>query len=308
MSFLVTGGAGFIGSNIVIELVKQGFEVKVIDNLATGNIKNLDSVKNEIEFIKGDICDLDLKKSFEGVDFILHQAAIPSVQRSIENPFASLKANAEGTLKVLIAACDYGVKKVVYASSSSVYGDIEELPKRESMRSKPISPYALTKFAGEEYCGLFSRLYGLETVSLRYFNVFGPNQNSESDYAAVIPKFIKYVLNDRQPVIYGDGKQSRDFTFVGNVVKANLLACKAKKPDTVMNIACGKRYDLLELVKKINEILGKDIKPIFSDPRKGDIKHSLADISKAGESMGYRPEFSFEEGLKRTVNFFIENE
>ncbi len=308
MNFLVTGGAGFIGSNIVIELVKQGHNVKVVDNLATGNIDNLKSVKDKIEFINGDICDLELlKKSLKDVDFVLHQAAVPSVQRSVENPLKSYKANVEGTLKLLMAVRDSDVKKVVYASSSSVYGANEELPKNERMETIPISPYALTKLAGEQYCRLFYELYGLKTVSLRYFNVFGPNQNPDSEYAAVIPKFIKSILNDKKPVIYGDGKQSRDFSYVGNVVNANLLACNSNVAGDVFNIACGKKIDLLELVKKINEILGKNIDVEFAEPRKGDVKHSLADISKAEKLLSYKAEFDFEQGLKKTVEF-LQNE
>lgn len=310
MNFLVTGGAGFIGSNIVIELVKKKHSVKVIDNLFTGNINNLSSVKGEIEFINADIFDLDLlKKIIKDIDFILHQAAIPSIQRSIKNPLRTYKANIEGTLRLLIAAKDSNVKRIVYASSSSVYGVIKELPKKETIPTIPISPYALTKLAAEWYCKLFYDLYGIETVSLRYFNVFGPYQNPDSDYAAVIPKFIKAMINDKQPTIYGDGLQSRDFTYVGDAVQANLLACKAKNiAGGVFNIACGIRYNLLELVKKINEILGKNIKPKFSKSKKGDIKHSLADISKAEKILGYKPEYNFGEGLKRTIDFFNKRE
>lgn len=303
MNYLVTGGAGFIGSNIVIELVKKCYKVKVIDNLATGNEDNLKSVKDKIEFIKGDICDLSLlKKKIEDVDFVLHQAAIPSVQRSVEDPLRTYKSNVEGTLKLLVAVRDSNVKRLVYASSSSVYGAIKDLPKKEDMSTVPISPYALTKLAGEQYCKLFYDLYGIETVSLRYFNVFGPNQNPDSEYAAVIPKFIKAILNDKQPEIYGDGLQSRDFSYVGNVVNANLLACEAKNVGgETFNIACGKRYNLLELVKKVNQILGKNIRPRFAEERKGDIKHSLAEIRKAKEKLGYEVKFDFEEGLKKTI-------
>ncbi len=304
MRYVVTGGAGFIGSNIVRHLVEQGEDVIVIDNLATGKEDNLRDVKGKIKFIKKDVCDIQTE-DFKGVDFVLHQAAIPSVARSVRDPLASNKANVEGTLKVLIAAKDAGVKRVVYAASSSAYGDTPTLPKKEDMPPNPLSPYALTKLTGEYYCKIFYKLFGLETVILRYFNVFGPYQDPTSEYAAVIPKFITAVLKGEQPVIFGDGTQSRDFTFISNVVKANILACTAKDAaGKVINVACGARIDLNELLKLINKILGRNIQPRYSEGRKGDVKHSLADISLAKDVLGYKPEIGFEEGLRKTIEWF----
>ena len=305
-SYLVTGGAGFIGSNIVEALVSQGETVKVIDNLSTGNIDNIKPFRKDIEFFNSSICDGKvLKNVLKDVDFVLHQAAIPSVPRSIDKPYEVNNANITGTLSLLIACRDSGVKRVVFASSSSVYGNSPTLPKVEDMRLWPLSPYALTKLTDEHYCRLFSEIYGLDTVSLRYFNVFGPRQDPNSEYAAVIPKFIRAMMNDEQPVIYGDGLQSRDFTYVANNVRANLLACKAKGvAGDVFNIAGGTRITLLQLVEKINAILGKDIKPKFAKDREGDVKHSLADVSKAKAKLGYEQEISFDEGLKKTIEVF----
>jgi len=303
---LVTGGAGFIGSNLTEELVRRRFNVKVIDNLTTGNIKNLQDVKDKIEFIKGDITNLKLLKSgMKNVDFVLHQAAIPSVPRSLKDPIRTNKANVEGTLKVLIAARDSKVKRVIYASSSSVYGDSRVLPKNEYMRNNPLSPYACTKMVGEYYCKQFSELYKLDTISLRYFNVFGPKQNPDSQYAAVIPLFIKKIMNEQVPIIFGDGTQSRDFTFVENVIEANILAMEAiKGSGEVINIACGKRIELNNLVIMLNKILDKKINPVFTKSRQAEVKHSLADISKAKKILGYRPKISFEEGLKKTAEYY----
>lgn len=306
MKVLVTGGAGFIGSNLSEELVRRGFKVKVIDNLATGNIKNIEGFRSKIEFIKGDITDLKLLKSvMKDVDFVLHQAAIPSVQRSLEDPVRTNKANVEGTLKVLITARDCNVKRVVYASSCAIYGNSLILPKKEDMPYNPLSPYACTKMIGEYYCKQFSKLYGLDTISLRYFNVFGPKQNPDSQYAAVIPIFIKKILNNQKPVIFGDGTQTRDFIFVEDVIEANILAMKAKRGSgEIINIACGKQFDLNRLVMMLNKILDRKINPFFTKPKPGDIKHSLADISKAKKNLGYKPKISFEEGLKKTVKYY----
>ena len=306
---LVTGGAGFIGSNLAIELVKKGHNVKVLDNLSTGNLKNLDSVINDIEFIKDDVYKSnDLEKYFKDVDVIFHQAALPSVQRSIDNPIETHNNNSTATIKLLTAAENAKVKKVIYAASSSAYGNRKEDHKVEHMKPQPLSPYAATKLVGEYYMKVFAHVYDIETVCLRYFNVFGPNQDPNSQYSAVIPLFIKAVLNDEQPIIYGDGQQSRDFTYVANNVQANILAMNSDtKSGETLNIACGQSYSLLDLLNMINKILGKDIKPIFKETREGDVKHSLADISKAEELIDYKPVVNFEEGLKETVEYYKNN-
>jgi UDP-glucose 4-epimerase len=305
--FVVTGGAGFIGSNIVTDLVKNNNEVTVIDNLLTGKLENLSDVMDEIRFVEGDIQDLNLlKREFDDIDYVLHQAALPSVPRSVDDPIASNQNNIDGTLNVLIAARDAGVKRVVYASSSSAYGNSPTLPKKEDMKPEPLSPYAVTKLVGEYYCKVFYDLYGLETVSLRYFNVFGPHQDPNSQYAAVIPKFITTMLKGNKPVIFGDGTQSRDFTYVQNNVEANLLACVANRAaGKLFNIACGERITLNDLVDILNHILGTDIESVYTEARQGDVKHSLADINLAKDILGYEPKCSFVEGLKKTVENLI---
>ncbi len=306
MKYIITGGAGFIGSHLAEELVKRRKKVVIIDNLATGNIKNLDSIKTKVEFIHGDILDISLlKKTFGKNDIIFHQAALPSVARSIQDPLLSNRVNVEGTLNVLVAARDNKAKRVIFASSSSVYGDSVKLPKTESMCINPKSPYALTKFTAETYMRLFYKLYGLETVSLRYFNVFGPRQDPTSQYSAVIPRFITMIKEGKSPIIFGDGKQSRDFTYVANVVNANILASESKiAPGEFMNVACGERFTLLRLLKELEKIIGKKANTIFSDERKGDVKHSLADIRKAKELIGYDVKVKFTEGLKITARSF----
>ena len=308
MKYLVTGGAGFIGSNIVSELLKQGQQVVVLDNFATGKRENiLPLMKNEnLTMIEGDLRSFHIVRSaVKGVDYILHQGALPSVPRSINDPITSNDVNILGMLNILEAAKEFGVKRVITASSSSIYGNSETLPKVETMPVNPLSPYALTKYAQERYCQIFSQIYGLETVALRYFNVFGPNQDPTSQYSAVIPKFIKLIMADKEPVIYGDGSQSRDFTFVENNVWANIQACTAPKAaGEVINIACGERYTLIDLVNMINEILGKKIEPKFEKDRAGDVKHSLAGIDKAKEVLGYEVKVDFREGLRRTVEYF----
>ena len=308
MKYLVTGGAGFIGSNIVSELLKQGQQVVVLDNFATGKRENiLPLMKNEnLTMIEGDLRSFHIVRSaVKGVDYILHQGALPSVPRSINDPITSNDVNILGMLNILEAAKEFGVKRVITASSSSIYGNSETLPKVESMPVNPLSPYALTKYAQERYCQIFSQIYGLETVALRYFNVFGPNQDPTSQYSAVIPKFIKLIMADKEPVIYGDGSQSRDFTFVENNVWANIQACTAPKAaGQVINIACGERYTLIDLVNMINEILGKHIEPKFEKDRAGDVKHSLAGIDKAKDLLGYEVKVDFREGLRRTVEYF----
>ncbi len=306
MKFLVTGGAGFIGSNIVGELLKRNYEVKVLDNFSTGKRENLSDYGNNIELIEGDIRSYHIvKDAVQGVDVILHEAALPSVPRSINDPITSNEVNVTGTLNILEAARKNDVKKIVFASSSSVYGDNPKLPKDESMIPNPLSPYAVSKLSGEKYCNVFTRIYGLKTIALRYFNVFGPRQDPNSQYSAVIPKFITAIMKNESPVIFGDGEQSRDFTFVRNVIEGNILAATTDcEAGIAMNCACHGRITLNELVAMINEILGKDIKPIYKEPRAGDIKHSFADIQLAEKNLNYIPLVNFKEGLKITIESF----
>ena len=306
MRIVITGGAGFIGSNLaeVLALAPNN-EVCVVDDLSTGKIENL-PVASGIEFIKGSITDLQLMNEvLADADFVFHQAALPSVQRSIEDPAHTNEVNIRGTLNVLMAARDAGVKKVIYASSSSVYGDTPELPKREGMTPNPLSPYAVTKLVGEYYCKVFNDVYGLNTISLRYFNVYGPRQDPHSEYAAVIPRFVSRILKGEPPIIYGDGQQTRDFTFVKDVVNANILAMKSDATG-VYNIASGRRISIQELATLITRLTGRDrdVEPVFDKPRKGDVRHSLADISRARADMGYKPEYSLERGLEETIRWF----
>ncbi|HEU0005449.1 MAG TPA: SDR family oxidoreductase [Terriglobia bacterium] len=307
--YLVTGGAGFIGSNIVEELVRQGAQVRVIDNFATGKPDNLKLFKDRIDFREVDICDLKaLQEAVRGSDYVLHQAAIPSVPKSVIDPIASHNADVTGTLHVLWAAKEAGVKRLVYAASSSAYGDDPELPKREEMPSRAISPYGFMKYVGEEYCRLFTQLYGLETVSLRYFNVFGPRQDPSSQYSGVLSRFITAMLAGKRPVVFGDGEQSRDFTFVANVVQGNLLACHASGVAGKMyNLACGQCVNLNQVVAQLNSILGTTLEPIYEANRVGDIKHSLADISRAKAELKYTPSVQFEDGLRITVDWYRQN-
>jgi nucleoside-diphosphate-sugar epimerase len=307
--YLVTGGAGFIGSNLVEELVRQGSQVRVIDNFITGKPENLSPFEGRIDFREVDICDLKaMKEAVRGVDYVLHQAAIPSVPKSVIDPISSHNADLTGTLHVLWAAKEAGVKRLVYAASSSAYGDNPQLPKREDMPSRAISPYGLMKFVGEEYCRLFTQLYGLETVSLRYFNVFGPRQDPSSQYSGVLSRFITIMLAGKRPVIFGDGEQSRDFTFVANVVRGNLLACHASGVAGKMyNLACSERINLNQVVAQLNSILGTALEPVYEASRVGDIKHSLADISRAKVDLKYTPLVQFQEGLRITVNWYRAN-
>ncbi|MGM0465694.1 MAG: SDR family oxidoreductase [Acidobacteriota bacterium] len=306
---LVTGGAGFIGSSLVRGLLKEGKTVRVIDNLSTGSIANLEGILDQVEYIDGDIRDLStIQKASESIKYIFHQAAVPSVPRSIENPVDSNQSNIDGTLNVLLAARDQRVKRVIYAGSSSVYGDTPDLPKKEDMKPHPLSPYAVTKLTGEYYCQVFSDVYGLETVTTRYFNVFGPRQNPESQYAAVIPKFIDAFLRGNSPTVFGDGEQTRDFTFVDNVVHANILCSKAKKTSgEVINIATSSRISLNELISILKEITDRDIDPVYADPRKGDVRHSLADISRAQKMIGYQPIVDLKQGLRKTIQWMQKN-
>lgn len=307
--FLVTGGSGFIGSNLVIELLKRGHEVRVLDNFSTGRRQNLNFYLDRIELIEGDLRSAGIVQyAVRGVDYILHQGALPSVPRSIADPEASTEVNVGGTLNLLMAARDSDVKRAVLASSSSIYGNVPDEFKVETMKPNPLSPYAVSKIAAEYYFQVFNRVYGLETVCLRYFNVFGPRQDPSSQYSAVIPKFIKAIKNDQAPIIYGDGTQSRDFTFVENVVYANILAAEtAGISGEVMNVACGTSIDLNELAEMINRIFNKNIKPIYQEARPGDVKHSRADISKARELMNYEVQVNFETGLRRTIEYYHEN-
>ena len=306
MRYLVTGGAGFIGSNIVEELLKRNYSVRVLDNFSTGKRENLKEFQKDIELIEGDIRSFHIvQKAVKGIDVIFHEAALPSVPRSINDPITSNEVNVVGTLNILDAAKENNVKRLVYASSSSVYGDNPELPKHEGMMPNPLSPYAVSKLAGEKYCQVYSRLYGIETVILRYFNVFGPRQDPNSEYSAVIPKFIKLISNNQQPTIYGDGTQSRDFTYVANVVEANILAAtKNIESGIVMNCACHGQVTLNSLIRELNELLNKEVNPIYTEPRHGDIKHSFANIDLIEKKLGFSPSVEFKEGLKQTVNYF----
>jgi nucleoside-diphosphate-sugar epimerase len=307
---VVTGGAGFIGSNLAEHLTKLGHGVVVVDNLSTGRMQNLrgwsEEAGSRFQFMRMDINETDqLRQAFSGVSCVFHLAAIPSVARSIDNPAATQASNINGTLSVLTAARDAGVKRVVAASSSSVYGDDPNLPKREDRQGRCLSPYALSKVVTEEYCRLFYKLYGLETVALRYFNVFGPRQDPNSHYAAVIPRFTTLLLTDKQPTVYGDGEQSRDFTFIANVIQANLRAAKAPEaPGEAFNIGCGTQTSLNQLVEKLNHILGSQTKPNYEVARKGDVRHSVADIGKAGKMLGYSPEVTLEQGLRHVVDWY----
>ncbi|MCR1900060.1 SDR family oxidoreductase [Irregularibacter muris] len=310
--FLVTGGAGFIGSNLCEVLLAKGYKVRCLDDLSNGKQANVDLfiVNPNYNFIKGDIRDLDTcMKACEGVDYVLNQAAWGSVPRSIEMPLLYEEINIRGTLNMMEAARQNGVKKFVYASSSSVYGDEPNLPKQEGREGNLLSPYALTKMVDEEYGKLYTKLYGLDTYGLRYFNVFGKRQDPNGAYAAVIPKFIKQLLNDERPTINGDGKQSRDFTYIENVIEANLKACKAtsKAAGEAFNVAYGGREYLIDVYHSLCKALGKEIEPIFGPDRKGDIKHSNADINKAKEMLGYDPSWSFERGIEAAIEWYREN-
>jgi nucleoside-diphosphate-sugar epimerase len=304
-SYLVTGGAGFIGSHLTQELVRRGHTVRVADSLITGKRRNLDHIPG-VEFLEGDLADQSFAaRAVAGVEHVLHQAAIPSVPRSVKDPVTSNRANIDASLNVLVAARDAGVRRLVYAGSSSAYGNTPALPKREDMPPNPRSPYALQKLVAEQYCQMFTRLYGFETVTTRYFNVFGPRQDPGSPYSGVISVFSEALLEGRQPVIYGDGEQTRDFTFVANVVDGVLRACEAPgAAGEVMNIACGTRISLNELVAVMNRIVGTNLEPIYRPEREGDVRDSQADLSKAERLVGYRPLVLLEEGLRRTLEWF----
>lgn len=308
-TYLVTGGAGFIGSHLVHALLKQGKEVKVLDNLYSGKEENLKGVLHDIKLIIGDITDYHtVKNALKGVDVVYHLAAVPSVPRSIVNPMLSNKVNITGTLQLLHVALELNVKRFIYSSSSSIYGNSNFIIKKENMAPAPLSPYAISKYAGELYCKTFYELYGLETVSLRYFNVFGPKQDSQSEFAAVIPKFISTIHQNHSPIIYGDGTQTRDFTYVDNVVSANLLASDAEKlHGEVINIGCGNGISLNSLVDNINLLLGKQTISTYTESKKGDVRHSIANLQKAESLLSYRPLVSFDEGIKSTIHWYKDN-
>lgn len=300
--YLVTGGAGFIGSHLAEELVRRGEHVRVVDSLITGKRQNLAHLR-EVEFLEGDLATLDVaQRAVAGVDYVLHQAAIPSVPRSVQDPITSNRANIDASLNLLVAARDAGVRRVVYAGSSSAYGNTPTLPKVETMPTAPLSPYALQKLVAEQYCQMFTQLYRLETVTIRYFNVFGPRQDPSSPYSGVISLFINALCDGHQPTIYGDGEQTRDFTYVANVVDGVLRACHAPGASgEVMNVATGGRISLNQLFRALRDLIGATIEPIYRDTRAGDVRDSQADISKAQRLLGYEPLVTFEEGLKKTL-------
>ena len=304
---LVTGGCGFVGSHLVEALVQKGARVRVFDNCSTGKIQNIAHLKDQIELIDGDLRELDtVHQAVEGVDYIFHQGARPSVARSVADPILSNNVNINGTLNLLVAARDAGVKRVVYAASSSAYGNIPTLPRSETLSPQPASPYAITKYVGECYCRVFTQVFGLETVALRYFNIFGPRQDPTSQYSAVIPKFIHAYLHGSSPTIEGDGEQSRDFTYIANAVHANLLACHAEGvAGEVFNIGCGKQTSINTLANLIGEMMEVDAKPVYTSSRPGDVQHSRADIQKAQRMLGYEPKVDLKTGLRHTIDWFI---
>jgi nucleoside-diphosphate-sugar epimerase len=303
-SYLVTGGAGFIGSHLAEELTRRGERVRVVDSLITGKRKNLAQLPG-VEFIEGDLADVSVARAaVDGMDYVLHQAAIPSVPRSVEDPITSNRANVDATLSLLVAARDARVKRVVYAGSSSAYGDTPTLPKREDMPTNPLSPYALQKLVSEQYMRMFTTLYGLETVTIRYFNVFGPRQDPSSPYSGVISVFTLGLLDNRAPTIYGDGEQTRDFTYIANVVDGVLRACTANVSGAVLNVATGSRISLNELFRTLAALTGRSLTPTYAPARAGDVKDSQADISKARQLLGYEPHVALEEGLRRTVEWY----
>jgi len=304
-NYLVTGGAGFIGSHLAEELVRRGERVRVVDNLSTGKRQNLAHVP-DVEFLEGDLADLDVaRRAVDGMEYVLHQAAIPSVPRSVQDPVTSNRANIDASLNILVAARDAGVKRLVYAGSSSAYGNTPTLPKVETMATAPLSPYALQKLVAEQYGQMFTALYGLETVTIRYFNVFGPRQDPSSPYSGVISLFISALCEGRQPTIYGDGEHTRDFTYVANVVDGVLRACTANGASgEVINVATGGRISLNTLFATVRQLVGGSVQPVYAAPRAGDVKDSQADISKARHILGYQPQVSFEDGLAKTVAWY----
>jgi len=307
--FLVTGGAGFIGSNICRRLVADGCFVRVVDNLLTGKRSNLAGIMDKIDFVEADMGDPEVARAVvKGIDVVLHEGALPSVPRSVDEPHLTHQHCVDATFTMLMAARDAHVKRFVYAASSSAYGDTPTLPKVETMRPDPLSPYAVGKLVGEYYLSVFAKVYGLQTISLRYFNVFGPGQDPASQYAAAIPAFVTAILKNKPPTVYGDGEQSRDFTYIDNVVHANLLAARAKKTaGEVVNVACGEVVTVNAIIGEINRLLGKNVKPIYAPVRAGDVKHSLADITAARKLIGFEPIVLFQEGLERSIDWYRNN-
>ena len=306
--YLVTGGCGFVGSHLVEALVEKGDRVRVFDNCSTGKTENVAHLKNQIELIDGDLRELDaVQQAVANVDYVFHQGARPSVARSVADPILSNNVNINGTLNLLVAARDAGVKRVVYAASSSAYGNTPTLPRSETLSPQPASPYAITKYVGECYCRVFTQVFGLETVALRYFNIFGPRQNPTSQYSAVIPKFIHTYLHGNSPTIEGDGEQSRDFTYIANAVHANLLACHAEGiAGEMFNIGCGQQTSINTLADLIGEMMETDAKPVYTASRPGDVRHSCADIGKAQQLLGYEPKVELKAGLRRTIDWFLQ--
>ncbi|MBN1490222.1 MAG: SDR family oxidoreductase [Phycisphaerae bacterium] len=308
-TYLVTGGAGFIGSHLTTALVAQGQAVRVFDNFSTGRRENLAGIEGKFELVEGDLRKPeDCRRACQDIEVVYHEGAVPSVPKSVADPVTSHEANIDGTFNLLSAARAAGCRRVVYAASSSAYGDTPTLPKREEQVANPLSPYAVQKLAGEHYCRAFYECFGLETIALRYFNVFGPRQDPKSQYAAAIPAFVTAILADRPPTIYGDGEQTRDFTYIDNVVHANLLCAKvAKTAGQVLNLACGERISINRIIARINEHLGKNVQPIYEPMRPGDVRDSLADISRAREVIGFEPQVCFDDGLGRAIDWYREN-
>jgi len=304
--YLVTGGAGFIGSHLTTRLVEKGHSVRVLDDLSSGKVENLSSVAGSVELITGDIRDPEqCRRACDGIEIVFHEAAIPSVPKSVDHPAASHDANINGTFNMLMAAAAQKCRRVIYAASSSAYGNSEVSPKHEGLATAPLSPYAVQKLAGEMYGRAFYECFGLETLSIRYFNVFGPRQDPRSQYAAAIPAFVSCILVDQSPTIYGDGEQTRDFTYVDNVVHGNLLAAEAAKTcGQTINIACGRKISVNQIIQEINNLLGKNVQPKYVPVRKGDVKHSLADISRAQKLIGYEPKVHFDEGLRLAIDYY----
>ncbi|MFC1762609.1 SDR family oxidoreductase [Planctomycetota bacterium] len=307
--FLVTGGAGFIGSNVCRRLVGEGCSVRVLDNLLTGKKSNLAGILEKVDFVEGDMGDPEVARlAMRDIDVVLHFGALPSVPLSVDNPVPTHQHCVNATFNLLVAARDTGVKRFVYSASSSAYGDSPTMPKVETMPTRPLSPYAVGKLVGEYYCSVFYKIYGLETIALRYFNVFGPYQDPNSQYAAAIPAFVMSIMRDQSPTVYGDGEQSRDFTYIDNVVDANLKAARAEKTmGDVVNIACGQAVTINEIIGMINRIVGKEVAPAYEPERAGDVKHSLADISAARRLIGFEPMVSFEDGLQKAITWYREN-
>lgn len=308
-TYLVTGGAGFIGSHLTTALVEQGHAVRVFDNFSTGRRANLAGIEGKFDLVEGDLRKPeDCRRACQDIEVVYHEGAVPSVPKSVEDPVTSHEANIDGTFNLLSAAREARCRRVVYAASSSAYGDTPTLPKHEEQATNPLSPYAVQKLAGEHYCRAFYECFGLETIALRYFNVFGPRQDPKSQYAAAIPAFVTAILADRPPTIYGDGEQTRDFTYIDNVVHANLLCAKvAKTAGQVLNLACGERISINRIIARINEHLGKNVQPIYEPMRPGDVRDSLADISRARKVIGFEPQVCFDDGLRRAIDWYREN-